>query len=105
MEVIAPMDYKTFAKNPIVAMLFIVLMGIVYVYADMKGTFHKYTDSQDKRITMLEYRDSIKTEHIRHCDSSLASLTTKVQYLEQKGGLALIKPEQMNQLSFITAYK
>jgi hypothetical protein len=54
---------------------------------------------------MLEYRDSIKTEHIRHCDSSVASLTTKVQYLEQKGGIALIKPEQMNQVAFITAYK
>jgi hypothetical protein len=105
MESKLTMDYKTFAKNPIVAMLFIVLMGIVYVYADMKGTFHQYTDSQDKRITMLEYRDSIKTEHIRHCDSSVASLTTKVQFLEQKGGLALIKTEQMNKIAFITAYK
>ena len=105
MESKLPMDYKTFAKNPIVAMLFIVLLGIVYVYMDMKGTFHQYTNSQDKRITMLEYRDSVKTEHIRHCDSSVASLNTKVQYLEQKGGLALIKPEQMNQVSFITAYK
>ena len=105
MESKLPMDYKTFAKNPIVAMLFIVLLGIVYVYMDMKGTFHQYTNSQDKRITMLEYRDSVKTEHIRHCDSSVASLNTKVQYLEQKGGIALIKPEQMNQVSFITAYK
>lgn len=99
------MDYKTFAKNPIVAMLFIVLIGIIYVYADMKGTFHKYTDSQDKRITMLEFRDSVKTEHIRHCDSSVASLSTKVQFLEQKGGIALIKSEDMNKVSFISAYK
>ncbi len=105
MENKLPMDYKTFAKNPIVAMLFIVLLGIVYVYMDMKGTFHKYTDSQDKRITMLEYRDSVKTEHIRHCDSSVASLNTKVQYLEQRGGLAIIKPENMNKVAFISAYK
>lgn len=105
MEIKPPMDYKTFAKNPIVAMLFIVILGIVYVYTDMKGTFRQYTTSQDKRITMLEYRDSVKTEHIRHCDSSVASLNTKVQYLEQKGGMAILKPEQMNKVAFISAYK
>jgi hypothetical protein len=105
MEVKPPMDYKTFAKNPIVAMLFIVILGIVYVYTDMKGTFRQYTTSQDKRITMLEYRDSVKTEHIRHCDSSVASLNTKVQYLEQKGGIAILKPEEMNKVAFISAYK
>jgi hypothetical protein len=54
---------------------------------------------------MLEYRDSVKTEHIRHCDSSVASLNTKVQYLEQRGGLAIIKPENMNKVAFISAYK
>lgn len=105
MENKLPMDYKTFAKNPIVAMLFIVIIGIVWVYTDMKGTFRQYTTSQDRRITMLEYRDSVKTEHIRHCDSSVASLNTKVQYLEQKGGLAILKPNEMNKVAFISAYK
>jgi hypothetical protein len=36
-----------------------------------------------ERIERLEYRDSVKTEAIRMCDSSLASTTSRLQVLSE----------------------
>lgn len=105
MEIKPPMTFKEFAKNPIVAVLFLCIIAIAYMYKDMKSTVHMYTDSQDKRITLLEYRDSLKSEHIKHCDSSVAALNEKFNYLQAKDKIALIDPKSMNKFEFVSVYK
>lgn len=105
MEIKSPITFKEFAKNPIVAILFICIIAIGYMYKDMKGTVHMYTDSQDKRITLLEYRDSLKSEHIKHCDSSVAALNEKFNYLQSKNKIALIEPKNVNRIEFVSTYK
>lgn len=99
------MTFKEFAKNPIVAVLFLCLMAIAFMYKDMKGTVHMYTDSQDRRISLLEYRDSIKSQHIKHCDSSVAALNEKFNYLQAKNKVAVIVPQNANRVEFVSTYK
>jgi hypothetical protein len=105
MEIKSPMTFKEFAKNPIVAVLFLCLMAIAFMYKDMKGTVHMYTDSQDRRISLLEYRDSIKSQHIKHCDSSVAALNEKFNYLQAKNKVAIVKPQNANMVEFVSTYK
>ena len=99
------MTFKEFAKNPIVAVLFLCLIAIAFMYKDMKGTVHMYTDSQDRRISLLEYRDSIKSQHIKHCDSSVAALNEKFNYLQAKNKVAVIVPQNANRVEFVSTYK
>jgi hypothetical protein len=105
MEIKSPMTFKEFAKNPIVAVLFLCLIAVGYIYKDMKGTVHMYTDSQDRRISLLEYRDSIKSQHIKHCDSIVADLNEKFNYLQGKNKLAVIVPQNANRVEFVSTYK
>ncbi len=99
------MTFKEFAKNPIVAVLFLALIAIGFMYKDMKGTVHMYTDSQDRRISLLEYRDSIKSQHIKHCDSSVAALNEKFNYLQAKNKVVLVAPQNANSVEFVSVYK
>ncbi len=41
-----PISFKDFAKQPIVGTLFVVLIGISYLYIDIKGTFQGQIQSQ-----------------------------------------------------------
>ena len=99
------MTFKEFAKNPIVAVLFLALLAVGFMYKDMKGTVYMYTDSQDRRISLLEYRDSIKTQHIKHCDSSVAALNEKFNYLQAKNKVAFVAPQNANRVEFVSVYK
>jgi hypothetical protein len=105
MEIKSPMTFKEFAKNPIVAVLFLCLLAVAYIYKDMKGSVLLYTDSQDRRISLLEYRDSIKSQHIKHCDSSVAALNEKFNYLQAKNKVAVIAPQNANRVEFVSTYK
>jgi hypothetical protein len=76
-----PVSFQDFAKKPVAAVAFLCICGITYLFVDLKGTFKDNADRNNARIERLEYRDSIKTEAIRKCDSSLASTTSKLQVL------------------------
>jgi hypothetical protein len=75
------MDFKTFAKNPIVATLFLVLIAISYLYIDVKSTFKE----------KLEGKVEIMQITLRRTDSSLAAATSKLSTLEQLGKIQNIK--------------
>ena len=76
-----PVSFQDFAKKPVAAVAFLCICGISYLFVDLKGTFKDNADRNNLRIEKLEYRDSIKTEALRRCDSALASTTSKLQVL------------------------
>jgi hypothetical protein len=76
-----PVKYKDFAKNPIVATLFIVLCGISALYIDVRSTFQNQAKGQDFRIEKLEHRVDMVSEALRKSDSLSAVSTTKLQVL------------------------
>jgi hypothetical protein len=86
-----PMDFKTFAKNPIVATLFIVLVGISALYVDVRSTFQNQAKGQDLRIEKLEHRVDIVSDALRKSDSISAVSSTKLYTLEQLGAIKSLK--------------
>ena len=82
-----PISFKDFAKNPIVGTLFVVLIGISYLYIDIKGTFQGQIQSQEFRISNLEYKDSIKTQALIECKTALSATNTKLETLDAMGAI------------------
>jgi hypothetical protein len=85
------MDFKSFAKNPIVATLFLVLVAISYLYIDVKSTFKEQIVSQSAKVEKLEVRVEVMQNTLRKTDSSLAAATSKLSTLEQLGKIQHIK--------------
>jgi fumarate reductase subunit C len=76
-----PVKYKDFAKNPIVATLFIVLCGISALYIDVRSTFQDQAKSQNIRIEKVEGRLDAVQNALRKSDSLSAVSTTRLQVL------------------------
>lgn len=82
-----PISFKDFAKNPVVGTLFVVLIGISYLYIDIKSTFKSQIDSQEYRISNLEHKDSLKTQALIECKTALSATTTKLETLDAIGAI------------------
>jgi hypothetical protein len=82
-----PISFKDFAKNPVVGTLFVVLIGISYLYVDIKSTFKGQIQSQEYRISNLEHKDSLKTQALMDCKTALSATSTKLETLEDMGAI------------------
>lgn len=85
------MDFKTFAKNPIVGTLFLVLIAISYLYIDIKSTFKDQIVTQNVKVEKLETKVEVIQYTLKKTDSSLAAATAKLSTLEQLGKIQSIK--------------
>jgi fumarate reductase subunit C len=86
-----PMTFKEFAKNPIVATLFLVLLAISYLYIDVRTTFKDQITMQNVKVEKLDDKVDVMQIALRRCDSSLASATAKLSTLESLGKIQAIK--------------
>jgi hypothetical protein len=86
-----PMTFKEFAKNPIVATLFLVLLAISYLYIDVRTTFKDQITMQNVKVEKLDDKVDVMQVALRRCDSSLASATAKLSTLESLGKIQAIK--------------
>lgn len=84
-------DFKTFAKNPIVGTLFLVLIAISYLYIDIKSTFKDQIVTQNVKVEKLETKVEVMQYTLKKTDSSLAAATAKLSTLEQLGKIQSIK--------------
>jgi hypothetical protein len=82
-----PISFKDFAKNPVVGTLFVVLIGISYLYVDIKSTFKGQIENQEYRISNLEHKDSVKTQALIECKTALSATSTKLETLEDMGAI------------------
>jgi hypothetical protein len=81
------MSFREFSKDPIKGTMFLVIIGITVLYVDIRGNFNNQIDSQDARITNLEYKDSLKTQALIECKTALSSTTTKLETLDAMGAI------------------
>ena len=81
------MSFREFSKDPIKGTMFLVIIGITVLYVDIRGNFNNQIDSQDARITNLEYKDSLKTQALIECKTALSSTTTKLETLDALGAI------------------
>lgn len=74
-----PLSFKDFAKSPIAGTLFVVLIGISYLYVDIRNTFKDQATSQNVRIEKIEGRLDLVQEALRRSDSAKAVTTTQLK--------------------------
>lgn len=80
-----PISFKEFSKNPIVGTLFIVLIGISYLYVDVRSTFTDQISRQNVKIDNMEKKVDLCTNQLRKSDSLLSASTSKIMVLQQLG--------------------
>ena len=87
-----PLSYDQFKKNPIKAILFMVLIAVVYLYVENRINYTKQIDKCDaqyhiceKKITRLEGKVEILEIALRNCDSTLATASTRLTVLNELG--------------------
>lgn len=85
------MDFKTFAKNPIVATLFLAICGISALYLDIRSTFQDQSKSQNLRIEKVEYRLDMVQDALRKSDSSGAVTASQLRILNDLGAIKSLK--------------
>ena len=49
-----PISFEDFIKDPIKAIMFLVLVGIVFLYVDNRMVYKEQIEAQKSRITKLE---------------------------------------------------
>jgi len=86
-----PVSFKDFVKHPKEAIAFLAIVGITILYVDIRSTFQKQAEKQERRADKIEHRLDLVSNELRKCDSSLASATTKLSTLEQLGKIQHIK--------------
>ena len=82
---VMPVSFKEFSKDPVKALLFIVLVAIAYLYIDGKMNYTTQIEKQEVKIEMLEKKVDALTIQLRKSDSTLAAATAKIAVLQQLG--------------------
>lgn len=85
------MDFKTFSKNPIVATMFLVIIGISALYIDIRSTFHDQIEKQGIKIEQLESKMDAMGQSLIKCESAMSGASAKLSTLESLGKIQKIK--------------
>jgi hypothetical protein len=85
------MDFKTFAKNPIVGTMFLVIIGISALYIDIRSTFHSQIENQGNKIEKLESKMDAMGQSLIKCESAMSGASAKLSTLESLGKIEKIK--------------
>ena len=85
------MDFKTFAKNPIIATMFLVIIGISVLYIDIRGNFNSQLEAQSAKIEKLELKMDAMGQSLIKCESAMSGASAKLSTLESLGKIQKIK--------------
>jgi hypothetical protein len=80
-----PISFKDFAKNPVVGTIFLALIGISYLYIDVRNTFTDQIERQNGKIDKMEIKVDACTNQLRRSDSLLSASSSKIMVLQQLG--------------------
>lgn len=77
--------FKDFTKEPVKALLFIVIVAVGYLYVDVKVNYTKQIESQNIKIDKLERKIEILSDQLRRSDSALGAALSKISVLKDLG--------------------
>lgn len=80
-----PVSFKEFSKEPVKAMLFIVVIAMGYLYVDGKINYTNQIEKQGVKIELLETKIDVLSNQLRKSDSTLAAATAKIALLQELG--------------------
>lgn len=80
-----PIDFKSFAKDPVKGLLFIVLSAVAYLYIDNRMNYTSQIEKCDKMVTELTLKIDRLEERLRKSDSTLARAASKLEIINEMG--------------------
>jgi hypothetical protein len=74
-----PINFEQFVKEPIKAIMFLLICAVVYLYIDGKITHNKQID----RCQINEEKIEILTEKLRRSDSTLSAAIVRIEMYKE----------------------
>ena len=82
-----PVSFEQFAKDPLKAIMFLVVCAVGYLYVDNKMNLNAQIEKCDKNVQELNVKTDILEERLRKSDSTLARAGAKLEMISQIKGL------------------
>ena len=80
-----PVTFKEFSKEPVKAILFILLIAVGYLYVDQRLAYNSQIKTQGEKIERLEQKIDQLTEQLRKSDSTYSAAASKIATLQELG--------------------
>jgi hypothetical protein len=82
-----PVSFEQFAKDPLKAIMFLVVCAVGYLYVDNKMNLNTQIEKCDKNVKELNVKTDVLEERLRKSDSTLARAGAKLEMLSEIKGL------------------
>lgn len=80
-----PVTFEQFAKDPVKAVTFCMLVVVAYLWYDNKTNYQSQIDRHQEKIVVLEEKVDKCLIYMRRSDSALAAANTKLEVLTALG--------------------
>jgi hypothetical protein len=82
-----PINFEQFAKDPLKAIMFLVVCAVGYLYADNKMNLNSQIDKCDKNLQQVYQKIDVLEGKLRKSDSTLARAGARLELLSEIKGL------------------
>jgi hypothetical protein len=82
-----PVSFEQFAKDPLKAIMFLVVCAVGYLYVDNKMNLTSQIEKCDKNVEQVYRKVDVLEERLRKSDSTLARAGAKLEMLAEIKGL------------------
>jgi hypothetical protein len=77
-----PISFAEFRKNPIAAVAFCMLLGVSYLYMDLRSGYKEQIEKANQKIEALDVKIDKLTYALKRSDSCLASAMTEIRIMQ-----------------------
>lgn len=82
-----PVSFEQFAKDPLKAIMFLVVCAVGYLYVDNKMNLNSQIEKCDKNVQEVYKKVDVLENRLRKSDSTLARASAKLEMLSEIKGL------------------
>jgi hypothetical protein len=82
-----PINFEQFAKDPLKAIMFLVVCAVGYLYADNKMNLNAQIEKCDKNVQLNTTKIEVLENRLRKSDSTLARASARLEVLSEIKGL------------------
>ena len=77
-----PISFSEFRKNPIAAVAFCMLLGVSYLYMDLRSGYKEQIEKANSKIEALDVKIDKLSYALKRSDSCLASAMTEIRIMQ-----------------------
>ena len=76
-----PISFDQFRKNPVAGVAFLALVGVSYLYYDVKSSYTEQLENSNKKIEALDLKIDRLGYALKKSDSALAAAITELRII------------------------